>query len=169
MYSFCRAAWVFFFLFSLATAYWLLWKWGNFMAAHINTDNCEISYCHVSMLVPWKKEHLQGTINSSKRKVEGSYTKPKGNAIQHDCYIIRWWIRLWFVQFTARVEVFSMEFEAKWCFPVGEGEHDIVMLFDLTCWLVSRSCKVFGLIVYAVDFWSECINISACGNKISVS
>lgn len=35
------------------------------------------------------------------------------------------------MQFTAKVEVFSMEVEAKCCFPVAEEEHDIVMLFDL--------------------------------------
>lgn len=46
----------------------------------------EISYCYSSALVPWKKEHLQGTINIKDRKGWGNYTKPKGSAIQHDLH-----------------------------------------------------------------------------------
>lgn len=165
MHSFCRTALLFFF--SLATAYWLLWKWDNFMAAPISTDNCEISYYHISMLVPWKKEHLQGTINSRARKGEGSYTKPKGNAIQHDCYIVRWWIRPRFVQFTAMVEVFSMDVELN---AVSLWEKRNMILSCFLTWDVGW-CQGLARYLHWKDVLltsEECINISICGEKIRV-
>lgn len=114
MHSFCRTAWVCSFFFRL------LWKWDNFMAAPISADKWNYLLTHL-LLILWKKERLQGTINSRNRKGEGSYTKSKGNAIQHDRYVVR-------CNSLQMLEVFSIEVGIKCPFSEGKEEHMLQFL-----------------------------------------
>lgn len=153
MRSFCRTAWVCSFFFRL------LWKWDNFMAAPISADKWNYLLTHL-LLILWKKEHLQGTINSRNRKGEGSYTKSKGNVIQHDRYVVR-------CNSLQMLEVFSIEVGIKCSFSEGKEEH---MLQFLT-WDVGW-CQ--GLVRHLQ--WTDMLltfeehkNIDTCGNEMSVS